>query len=305
MNLPTTVMLLDRLDVDAQLRRICGWERRREIPDASTFSRAFEDFSTTHLLEKVHAVLVSRDGDAPLVGHISRDSTEIEAREKPAPKKKQSVEEPNRKRGRPKKGETVLAKISRLEQQSSGMTLSEMLADLPTGCDVGAKLNSKGHMETWIGYKLHIDTADGGIPISCILTSASLHDSQVAIPLATMTEQRVTYLYELMDSAYDAKEIKEYGLIHNHVPIIDINTRSNIQLRDQLESEGKARKTLHMKFPEDLRYNERSAAERANGRLKDDLGGNMIRVRGHAKIMCHLMFGVLALTAEQLMRMVT
>ena len=31
--------------------------------------------------------------------------------------------------------------------------------------------------ETWIGYKLHIDVADGQIPISCILTSASLHDS--------------------------------------------------------------------------------------------------------------------------------
>jgi len=42
---------------------------------------------------------------------------------------------------------------------------------------------------------------DGQIPISAVLTSASLHDSQVAIPLATMTTQRVTYCYELMDSA--------------------------------------------------------------------------------------------------------
>ena len=37
---------------------------------------------------------------------------------------------------------------------------------------------------------------DGGIPISCILTSASLHDSQAAIPLATMTAERVTNLVE-------------------------------------------------------------------------------------------------------------
>ena len=49
--------------------------------------------------------------------------------------------------------------------------------------------------------------ADGGIPLSCMLTSASLHDSQVAIPLATMTAQRMTNLYDLMDSAYDAPEI--------------------------------------------------------------------------------------------------
>ena len=52
-------------------------------------------------------------------------------------------------------------------------------------------------------------------------------------------------------------------------------------------------------------YNERSAAERVNGHLKDDFGGRYVRVRGHAKVFCHLMFGVLALTIEQLMRLVT
>ena len=34
------------------------------------------------------------------------------------------------------------------------------------------------------GYKLHIDAADGDIPLGCLLTSASLHDSQAAIPMA-------------------------------------------------------------------------------------------------------------------------
>ncbi len=38
------------------------------------------------------------------------------------------------------------------------MTLAAMLADLPGACDVGAKRNAKGFKETWIGYKLHIDT---------------------------------------------------------------------------------------------------------------------------------------------------
>jgi hypothetical protein len=303
MNLPTTVMLLDRLESDPQLRRICGWEMRRETPDESTFSRAFGEFAVAHLPEKVHAALVGRSDDDPLVGHISRDSTEIEAREKPA-QKPVKQEEPKRKRGRPKKCETLLKIVSRLEQQPS-MTLSKMLDDLPKECDIGAKLNSKGHLETWIGYKLHIDTADGGIPISCILTSASLHDSQVSIPLAAMTGQRVTYLYELMDSAYDAKDIKDYSRLHGHVPIIDVNTRNNTQLRDELASEKKAYQTLHMQTPEDVRYNERTTAERTNGRLKDEFGGKMIRVRGHAKIMCHLMFGVLALTADQLMKLVT
>lgn len=63
-----------------------------------------------------------------------------------------------------------------------------MIADIPTECDVGTKKNSKGYKTSWIGYKLHIDAADGGIPVSCLLTSASVHDSQVAIPLAEITQ---------------------------------------------------------------------------------------------------------------------
>ena len=56
---------------------------------------------------------------------------------------------------------------------------------------------------------------------------------------------------------------------------------------------------------EDIRYNERSSVERVNGRIKDDVGGDSIRVRGHKKVMCHLMFGILALTVDQLLRLLT
>ena len=52
------------------------------------------------------------------------------------------------------------------------------------------------------------------------------------------------------------------------------------------------------------RYRERTMVERVNARLKDEFGGRTIRVRGHAKVMAHLMFGVLALTADELLRMV-
>jgi hypothetical protein len=30
--------------------------------------------------------------------------------------------------------------------------------------------------------------------------------------------------------------------------------------------------------------------------LKDEFSGRVVRVRGHAKVLCHLMFGILALT---------
>ena len=51
------------------------------------------------------------------------------------------------------------------------------------------------------------------------------------------------------------------------------------------------------------RYKERTVAERMNARLKDEFGGNNVWVRGPVKVMSHLMFGVLVLSADQLMRL--
>jgi hypothetical protein len=42
----------------------------------------------------------------------------------------------------------------------------------------------------------------------------------------------------------------------------------------------------------------------AEGGLKDNHGGRTVRVRGAAKVMCHLMFGVVSFTALQLLRLV-
>ena len=56
-------------------------------------------------------------------------------------------------------------------------------------------------------------------------------------------------------------------------------------------------------YPADVRYRERSTVERVNGRLKDEFGARHVRVRGHAKVLCHLMFGIVALTVDQLLRM--
>ena len=99
-NLPTTVMLIDRLESDKKLRRICGWERRGEIPGPWTFSRAFHEFSESELPSRVHAALIERTHTERLVGHISRDSTEIKAREKSTKKR----EAPGKKKGKKGRG---------------------------------------------------------------------------------------------------------------------------------------------------------------------------------------------------------
>jgi hypothetical protein len=189
-----------------------------------------------------------------------------------------------------------------------------MLRDLPTGCDIGSKVSSKGYQQHWRGYKLHLDVADGGIPITCLLTSASLHDSQAAIPMATVTAQRVTSLYDLMDAAYDAKAIAEHSRSLGHVPVMAPNGAPvpvPKHVQDSKRGYDKRRKLVtqtNRKRPpltpaEQQRYQLRSMSESVNSRLKDEFGARRIRVRGAAKVMAHLMFGVLALTVDQWLKL--
>ena len=311
-----TRQLLERLRQDEQLRRICGWNHVRQVPHESTFSRAFAEFAAMEFPQFVHAALIANTQKDRLIGHIARDSTAIEARERfPETTPKASAAKPApsapRKRGR-KKGQRGPHKRhrggkpkftpnpnTRLHRQR-GMRLQPMLDELPRHCSLGVKTSHDGNQQYWRGYKLHLDVADGQIPVSGILTAASLHDSQVAIPLATMTAQRVTSLYDVMDAAYDATEIKEHSRQLGHVPIIRPVKRG----RKEVPFQG-VQPSREFTWAEADRFKERTMVERVYARLKDEFGGRQIRVRGARKIMAHLMFGVLALTADQILKLGT
>jgi hypothetical protein len=132
-NMPTTRDLIDRLETDQQLRLICGFGKKSDIPSESTFSRAFAEFSETQLPLRIHEALVKDNLSEAIVGHISRDSTEMEAREKSKriAKVESDTIDVNVKRGRPGKGEERTEEPTRLElQQKQG--LEEMLAIPPT-----------------------------------------------------------------------------------------------------------------------------------------------------------------------------
>ncbi len=140
-----------------------------------------------------------------------------------------------------------------------------------------------------------------------------MHDSQAAIPLMTVSTARVTYLYELMDSAYDARAIREHSLALGHRPIIEYPKRRRkvgerkVPLRKNsrswkrvIDTETRAHE---MTWAEGDRFRERTMVERVFSRWKDEFGARVIRVRGAAKIMTHLMFGVVALTVDQLLKL--
>jgi len=62
-------------------------------------------------------------------------------------------------------------------------------------------------------------------------TSAPVHDSRLAIPLAAMTAERVVNLYDLMDAAHEAREIHAMREQLGRLPIIDTNPRRNKGLK--------------------------------------------------------------------------
>ena len=107
-----------------------------------------------------------------------------------------------------------------------------------------------------------------------------------------------------MNAAYDAQQIREYSKSTGHVAIIDPNPRRDTARKEALLQDAKAQRTINYCDAEKVRYDERTTVERVNARLKDDFGGRHVRVRGHAKVYAHLMFGILALTVEQLQRLI-
>jgi len=278
LNLGTTRALIDRLSVDRMLQRICGFESYKPLPSEATFSRAFKTFAESNLAEHAHAALVKDHLGEHIIGHLSRDATAIHAREKPVAKPKPTDDEKTE----------ALPKRSVAAQRS--LSQADVLAQIPTECTRGTKCNAQGYKVSWNGYKLHIDTADCGVPVSAILSSASMHDSLAAIPLSRISAKRVDSLYDLMDAAYCSFDLHEHCRELGHVPLIDHNPRQGVK-------EG-------MDPNDAFRYKERSGVERTNGRLKDEFGGRNVMVQGAKKVFSHLMFGLLVLSADQLIRLI-
>jgi Transposase DDE domain len=162
------------------------------------------------------------------------------------------------------------------------------LSELPKACDWGFKKDTNGNDYWWRGYKAHIVWADGMIPLFCVTTSASVHDSQTAIPMMKTLATHVSNLYDLLDGAYNAFSIRQVSKSLGHVPLISPST-------------GNGEK-VGMVPSECVRYRERSNAERGNSRLKDSFGLRDVRVKGQEKVHFHTMLGILVLFADQILK---
>ncbi len=83
--------------------------------------------------------------------------------------------------------------------------------------------------------------------------------------------------------------------------LLDKNPR-NKERKAVITDEQKHRRKAGCKLAEEFRYNECSTVERVNGWLKDEFNARTVRVKGHSKVMAHLMFNIITLTANQLVQ---
>ena len=282
-----TVDLIRLLKSDANLRLMCGFKK---VPSAATFSRTLKEFSTKHLADSIHALMVTATFKNELVHTDAIDSTIIHAREKAQNSKRDvKVVKVKKKPGRKKKGEVKEVKpdsvLTVQRRQSSGKSLSRINKEASWAC----KQNSQGKVQYSKGYKLHLSVDGNGIPLAAVVTGANVHDSQVAIPLLKMTRKRTTILYAMADSAYDAPQVKDEIGDHGSVPIVDRNKRRSLianledPVRDQL-------------------YKNRTVVERANSHLKGSFLPTALYIKGYEKVNFVVMLAVLIHTAIKILQ---
>lgn len=291
-----TKQIIELLKTDKQLRVICGWDFASEIPSESKFSRVFKEFASSSLPDLVHQNLIKEFHEGKIIFHVVKDSVPLETRERHLKKESAKIR-------KSKKNKKNKKELNRRQKQLIEPDFNVNLLNLPKYCDKGMKRSAQGYTKIWKGYKLHAAISDECLPLAVIITSASLNDCEVAIPLATKTSKVATNFYDLMDAAYFHEEIKAHSISIGHVPIIDPCPNSKLQ-KIEKEKEAERKKLLNFKTAEDIRYKERLPKERFNALYKDYYGGKTILYRGYEKVFCHVMFGVLALAASTIIKLI-
>jgi hypothetical protein len=263
---------LQHVEENMNLRDILGLP---QVPSEASMSRLSRKIEAIVSISAMHERLIGvyDEGMGRIIGHLSMDSTTIEAREKPF-KKEKAPPEPPKKRGRKAKGSVeekeYLERLAREEEarlQYLAATPEKLIAELEMRCSITAKKNSKGKIQYFIGYKAHIATDDFGVPISFVVTGACVHDSKVAVPLLKAVYDLTDYFYILLDKGYICPAVNDYADMIERPVIID---RKTYKGKDPIPLEPAAAQ----------RYKARTIVERTNSELKDGYLPDKIYKRG-------------------------
>ena len=249
-----------------------------QVPSEASMSRLSRNVENIVSINSMHERLIGvyTQEMERIIGHLSIDSTTIEAREKPFRKKKhaQKEQKPPKKRGRKAKGsqeeQEYLKRIAQEEEarlQYLAESPDKSISELEMRCSITAKQNSKGNKQWFIGYKAHIATDDFGVPICFVVTGACVHDSKVAVPLLKIANQETEFFYILLDKGYISPAVNNYADMIGRKVIID-----------RKGYKGVSPIPLEPAYAE--RYKARTTVERTNSELKDGFLPDKIYKRG-------------------------
>ncbi len=190
LNVKDTKELVRMLRAEPLSRRLCGWDSPGLVPSETRFCCVFGEFAERGFTDEWFAeMIVKHHGDIP-AETVSYDSAPVEVRTR---------------------------------------TAEANMAELPVECEWGCKRDSQGKRMQWKGGKIHAAVTRDGVPIAVKYTSASLHDSQVMVPLARQASERVPHLFDLADAAYDAEPIRAACAELGTVAVIDANPRRSAE----------------------------------------------------------------------------
>jgi hypothetical protein len=162
--------------------------------------------------------------------------------------------------------------------------LKEMVQEAHRGRIVGHGVRDSTAIETW---EKPVNRKKDLLPE--VVTGAKVQDSQLALPLEKLTERRVQHLYSIMDSAYDAPEIRAYPILGGRQVLVERNPRRR--------EEGSGLDPAQRE-----RFKIRSAGERAYAHWKDSLIPSKLFVRGHRKVEFRLLCGVVCWAAVKILQ---
>ena len=235
--IPTIKDLIKRLTQDFMFRLDCGFLFSDRIPSEASFSRLTSKLSDSTAFESVQDSLLLQAIQEGFVCDevVAIDATHFESRDRSTPQEKKPTHEP-KKRGRKPKAEQEAYQLEVQERENQKsiyektieaqlpISLETLRTEAPLEPNWGIKKNSEGKNTFWFGFKAHLAVGTNSQYIlQSMMTSASLNDGKVAIPLLKGIQERLPSLairYGLMDAGYDYVPIyqqllnmKAYGII--------------------------------------------------------------------------------------------
>jgi transposase, IS5 family len=281
----TFTRLHERLVKDIRFRYQCGFRLDEPAPSISTLSRVFSALTEKGLAKTLFIDLVSQCRESSVIdgSHLAIDSTAISAYEKKQPKSR---------------------------SQETGNS------------NWGAKYDTFGNKLTWFGYKIHlaVDT-HSELPISQVKNyeAARSYGAQAIIALNRRREKeppagmssngtpRCSMGYDMVYWGADGDRLK-FRCPH-------VLGKVDCPLGAAACSDSNYGMVLKQNIADDVRrfsnphrntrgwtelYNERTAVERCNSRLKEHLTANDVHVSGIDKVTTHVYVNAIVLLASAL-----